>query len=42
MDKKMQSIDFVGSVLVVRGDKVVFEKQYGDANAARKRQNDVN
>ena len=42
LDKKMQSIDFVGSVLVVRGDKVVFEKQYGDANAARKRQNDVN
>ncbi|WP_421016906.1 serine hydrolase domain-containing protein [Furfurilactobacillus cerevisiae] len=39
LDKKMQSIDFVGSVLVVRGGKVVFERQYGNANAARKRQN---
>lgn len=34
LDKRVKDMHFVGSMLVVRQGKVVFERQYGQANAA--------
>ncbi|GKT04348.1 serine hydrolase domain-containing protein [Furfurilactobacillus entadae] len=39
LDDKMAQIRFVGSVLIVRHGKVMYEKQFGQSNAATKRQN---
>ncbi|HAT54645.1 MAG TPA: penicillin-binding protein [Lactobacillus sp.] len=41
LDQKMRAMNFIGSVLIVRGGKVMFERQYGQANAVRQRANDA-